>query len=195
MNNLSLLCQGKYIFFFFPIRPQHNSFVLLLNLIVCLFFPIILLNATAIHRVGMTRLFSGADINGNLDSTTTFTLFVPVNEAMVEAGFTFDTIKEIDIETLQNIIKSHIMIGSMKVEDLICGAQYESMLSSTIGEDNPVYSQTLLKVDCLTILKSKTKSISGFYNTDLKNQPKMLSPNDIRLCNGYVQPIDHIIQS
>ena len=143
----------------------------------------------------MTRLFSGVDINGNLDSTTTFTLFVPVNEAMEEAGLTFDNIEEIDDETLQNIIKSHIMIGSMKNEDLLCGEQYESMLSSTIGEDNPVYSQTLLKVDCMTILESKTKSISGFYNTDLKNQPTMLSPNDIRLCNGYVQPIGHIIQS
>ena len=130
-----------------------------------------------------------------MDSTTTLTLFVPVNEAMEEAGLTFDTIEEIDDETLQNIIKSHIMIGSIKVEDLICGDQYESMLSSTIGEDNPVYSQTLLKVDCMTILESTTKSISGFHNTDLKHRPTMLSPNDISLCNGYVQSIDHIIQS
>merc|ERR1711865_9433 len=131
----------------------------------------------AIHRVGMTRLFSGVDINGNLDSTTTFTLFVPVNEAMVEAGFTFDTIKEIDIETLQNIIKSHIMIGSMKVEDLICGDQYESMLASTLGGNSPVYGKSLLKVDCVKIFESNTKTIGGFYNTGFKNQPTMLSPN------------------
>ena len=143
----------------------------------------------------MTRLFNSVDINGNLDSTTTFTLFVPVNEAMVEAGLTFDTIEEMADETLQNIIKSHIMIDSMKVEDLSCGDQYESMLSSTIGKDNSAYSQSLLKVDCMEILESETKSISGFYNTDLRNQPTILSPYDISLCNGYVQPIDHIIQS
>merc|ERR1711865_211336 len=135
----------------------------------------------AIHRAGTTRLFSGMYINNNMDSTTTLTLFVPVNEAMEEAGLTFDTIEEIDDETLQNIIKSHIMIGSMKVEDLICGDQYESMLASTLGGNSPVYGKSLLKVDCVKIFESNTKTIGGFYNTGFKNQPTMLSPNDISL--------------
>ena len=159
------------------------------------FLNLILLNNTAIHRAGTTRLFSGVDINDNMDSTTTLTLFVPVNEAMEEAGLTFDTIEEIDDETLQNIIKSHIMIGSIKVEDLICGDQYESMLASTLWENSPVYGKSLLKVDCMKNLESNTKTIGGFYNTGFKNQPTMLSPNDISLCNGYIQPINGIIQS
>jgi len=140
----------------------------------------------AIQQAGLTFL---GGITTDAD-TSIITLFATTNEGMEDAGLTLDTIETMDTTKLINILKNHILTGEKKAEELICDESY-----TTISPSNPLIPSTSSSVDiqCIEIMGIKTKTVSGPNNTFL-NRPTILSPDNIVLCNGIVQPIDHAIR-
>ena len=103
------------------------------------------------------------------------TLFAPVNSA-----FNSVDLEGLDVDVLRNIVYTHLLAGETTAESLQCGEDSEMLLGMSVSTTQ-CYESTLGKAQV------------GFFN-DETCVPMILSPNDITLCNGLVQPINHLIR-
>jgi len=142
---------------------------------------------SAFQRTGLDELFEGMNQQYDTDNdgiADVITVYAPVNAGMEDVGLTQETIQTMDVYQLRNILKTHITNGFISTQELVCDSHQPTVLGGA--------SQT--KIECVDIDGMLTKSMMGFFNIDATKRPIILSPTDIELCNGYVQPIDHVIQ-
>jgi len=142
---------------------------------------------SAFQRTGLDELFEGIDNNYDTDNdgiSDVITVYAPVNSGMEDVGLTQENIETMDVNALRNILKTHITNGFISTQELICDSHQPTILGGA----------SLTKIECIDIDGMLTKSMMGFFNIDATKRPIILSPTDIELCNGYVQPIDHVIQ-
>jgi len=139
---------------------------------------------SALQKTGLDKLLEGINNNNNNDDVSdVITVYAPVNSGMEKVGLTRENIEMMDVDELRDILKTHITTGFISTEELVCDTHRPTLLGGA----------SLTKIECVDIDGVLTKSIMGFFNFDT-TRPILLSPTDIELCNGYVQPIDHVIQ-
>lgn len=131
-----------------------------------------------IAKVELDDLFEGKD--GLL-----MTVFAPTDQAFEAIDITPAGIKNdpdtYTTEFLQKLIKTHATRGATMAEDLRCGDSLVTLLGGV--------SQHTTKC----FLDTHGKAQLGFFNSHLE-PPMIMSPMDIGLCNGLIQPVDHVIK-
>jgi len=118
--------------------------------------------------VDLTSFFSGNE-GGKV------TIFVPTN-----AAFDGVDLDEMPVTTRRNIVLTHLTAGSITAESLVCGQDVKTLLGMSVSTTQ-CFEATLGKAQV------------GFFN-DESTVPMILSPNDMELCNGLVQPINNLIR-
>jgi hypothetical protein len=135
---------------------------------------------SAINEAGLATLLGGFDVQAPADIITVYAV---TNEGMTSAGLTANVIESTSAETLKEILLTHMQSGSITADSLLCDDQQSTLLVGT-------YSTM---IHCPRSANGiGTKTVSGFFNT-YDNMPTILSPKDIELCNGLIQPIDNLI--
>jgi hypothetical protein len=129
-----------------------------------------------VNRAGLQDMFGG------IDGTTQFiTLFAPTNKGCKIGGLNVNDINSMDKDLLKDIVMTHATAGSVLAEQLQCGAQL-----STLEGTFSVHS-----TKCF--LDTHAKAQYGFFNVE-DEYPMILSPNDLELCNGLIQPVNNMIR-
>jgi len=137
---------------------------------------------SAVTKAGLATLLGGFDVQPSDDIITVYAV---INKGMNSAGLTANAIEnKMTADALKEILLTHIESGSILADSLACGDQQPTLLGGT-------YSTM---IDCPESANGiSTKTISGFFNTN-NNRATILTPKDIPLCNGLIQPIDHLIK-
>jgi len=137
---------------------------------------------SAVNKAGLATLLGGFDVQA---SDSIITVYVVTNDGMNSAGLTENVIDNtITADKLKELLLTHMQSGSITADSLICDDQQPTLLGGT--------SSTM--IHCPESANGvSTKTISGFFNTD-NNRATILSPKDIELCNGLIQPLDHLIK-
>jgi hypothetical protein len=135
---------------------------------------------SAVNKAGLATLLGGFDVQAPDDIITVYAV---TNDGMNSAGLTADVIEFSIAETLKEILLTHMQSGSITADSLMCDDQQPTLLGGTYSTmiHCPVSANGI-----------STKTISGFFNTET-NRATILSPKDIELCNGLIQPLDHLI--
>ena len=129
-----------------------------------------------IRRAGLETLYSG------IDGTTQYmTVFAPTNSGCRSSGLGLKKIQSMDIDLAKHIVKTHATEGSHLAEELQCGS------------DLPTLDGTFSAHSTMCFKESHAKAQYGFFN-DEGDYPMILSPNDLKLCNGYIQPVNKMIR-
>jgi len=128
----------------------------------------------AITVAGLEGTFDGSD-------GSEITVFASTNAGFLNVNLNKAAILAMDSHKLANIIKSLTMTGSVLAEDLVCDGVRSTLLGGTFT--------TTTK--CLTDVHGKAQI--GPFNT-IGNYPTIMSPDDIGVCNGLVQPVNNVIQ-
>ena len=128
----------------------------------------------AITVAGLKGTFDGSD-------GTTITVFAPTNAGFLHINLNKEALTSMDTHKLANILLSMTKSGSILAVDLVC---WESM-STLLGGS---FTTTTL---CLPELHGKAHI--GPFNT-IGNYPTIMAPDDNAVCNGVVQPVNHVIQ-
>jgi len=130
-------------------------------------------------------MVKGAELQelfGGIDGTTQFiTLFAPTNRGCKLGGLGINDINSMDKNLLKHIVMTHATAGSIQAEQLQCGTQY------------PTLEGTFSVHSTKCFVDTHTKAQFGFFN-DEDEYPMILSPNDLELCNGLIQPVNHVIR-
>jgi len=135
----------------------------------------------AFIKAGLSELLGGIIVAAE-DSI--ITVYVPTNDGMEAAGYTSSYIDYISgAHELETIMTSHIIRGSLTVDQLVCNEHITTILEGAASS---------VKIGCPYDGSISSKTISGFYN-DGSDTPTILAPFDIALCNGLVQPLSHVI--
>jgi hypothetical protein len=135
----------------------------------------------AVNKAGLATLLGGFDVQASDDIITVYAV---TNDGMNSAGLTEVVIdRTMTAEILKEILLTHMQSGSITADSLICDDQQPTLLGDT-------YSTMIHCPESANGISTKT--ISGFFNTKT-NRATILSPKDIELCNGLIQPLDHLI--
>ena len=129
-----------------------------------------------VERAGLVELLDGIGDNNYL-----ITMFVPTNRGTKSSGLNLEQIDATDIELLKHIVLTHGTAGKIEAQDLQCSAELPTLEGT--------YSVHSTKCFATTHAKAQV----GFFNTD-ENYPMVLSPNNIELCNGFVQPVNNMLR-
>jgi len=135
---------------------------------------------TIIAKVELGDLFDGKD--GSM-----MTVFAPTDQAFEMAGITPALInndpnnKYNNADFLQKLLKTHATPGSMMAEDLRCGDSQSTLLGGASTHITKCFADT------------HGKAQFGFFNSN-DAPPMIMSPMDIELCNGLIQPVEHVIK-
>merc|ERR1712238_286196 len=134
----------------------------------------------AFTKAGQSDLLGGITVPAK---DAQLTVFAPINDAMLAAGYTSDYIEqEMDVTQFAILMCAQILRGRYTVEELVCDEHYVTILGVAS-----------VKIECITNADgSITKTEGGFYNHG-PNPPEILPPKDVSLCNGLVQPISQVI--
>lgn len=130
-----------------------------------------------IQRAGLVELMSGIDGS----SIQFMTLFAPTNSGCNSGGLNPAKINAMDPELLRHIVMTHATEGMVSAESLQCGAQL------------PTLEGTFSVHATKCFATNHAKAQYGFFN-DEENYPMILSPNDLELCNGYIQPVNNMVR-
>lgn len=132
---------------------------------------------TMIDRAGLRDLFSGNDVQ-----TPFITLFAPTNQGCNSGGLSLSDINITDQDTLKHIVMTHTTDGEVLSKDLKCDGQLPTLKGT--------YSVTTTQ--CYT--SEHAKAQYGFFNNE-GDYPMILSPKDLKLCNGIIQPVNNLIRA
>jgi len=129
-----------------------------------------------IQRAGLQDLFAG------IDGTTQFmTLFAPTNKGCKSSGLSTAEIETMDPDLLEHIVKTHATAGKIFAGNLQCGAELPTLEGTFSVHSTKCYTTT------------HAKAQYGFFNEE-DQYPMILSPNDLELCNGLIQPVNNMIR-
>jgi len=134
----------------------------------------------AFEKAGLSRLLGGIDVQVENEIIT---LYAPINTGMIAAGYTSESIASMSTSKLEDMLKFHITRGSVTAVQLVCGDHQSTLLGGASS----------INIECRETNGFTSKIVTGFFN-DETNTPTILSPNDIELCNGMVQPLDHVMK-
>ena len=129
-----------------------------------------------IERAGLVELLDGIDGN-----TQFVTLFAPTNKGCKASGLGLSQIKTMDQDHLKHIVMTHATDGKITAESLQCGAQL------------PTLEGTFSVHSTKCFATNNAKAQTGFFNTE-DDYPMILAPNNIKLCNGFIQPVNNMIR-
>lgn len=129
-----------------------------------------------IQRAGLQDLFAG------IDGTTQFmTLFAPTNKGCKSSGLSTAEIETMDPDLLEHIVKTHATAGKITAGSLQCSAELPTLEGTFSVHSTKCYTTT------------HAKAQYGFFNEE-DQYPMILSPNDLELCNGLIQPVNNMIR-
>lgn len=130
-----------------------------------------------IQRAGLRDMFAG------IDGVTEFiTVFAPTNSGCNSGGLTIDEINSMDANLLKHIVMTHATEGKVRAENLQCEGELPTLKGT--------FSVHTTK--CFRSMHARAQY--GFFNVDEGKYPMILSPNNLELCNGYIQPVNNMIR-
>ena len=129
-----------------------------------------------VNRAELQELFDGID-----GITQYITLFAPTNRGCKLRGLGINDINSMDKNLLKHIVMTHATAGSIRAEQLQCGTQY------------PTLEGTFSVHATKCFVDTHAKAQYGFFN-DEDEYPMILAPNNLELCNGLIQPVNHMIR-
>eukprot|EP00531_Pseudo-nitzschia_arenysensis_P000859 CAMPEP_0116137144 /NCGR_PEP_ID=MMETSP0329-20121206/12100_1 /TAXON_ID=697910 /ORGANISM="Pseudo-nitzschia arenysensis, Strain B593" /LENGTH=914 /DNA_ID=CAMNT_0003632057 /DNA_START=75 /DNA_END=2819 /DNA_ORIENTATION=+ len=129
-----------------------------------------------IERAGLVELMDG------IDGTTPFlTVFAPTNKGCKSSGLSLAQINSMSTDHLKQIVLTHGTPWKVTAEGLQCDAMLPTLDGSFLSHSTKCFEQTHAKAQV------------GFFNSE-GDYPMILSPNNIELCNGYVQPVNNMLR-
>ena len=129
-----------------------------------------------VERAGLVELLDGS---GDYDYL--ITMFIPTNRGMKSNGLNRDQIDTTDVELLKHIVLTHGTAGKIEAQDLQCDAEL------------PILEGTYSVHSTKCFATTHAKAQIGFFNS-YEDYPMVLFPNNIELCNGFVQPVNNMLR-
>jgi len=129
-----------------------------------------------IQRAGLRDLFSGVD-----GETQFMTLFAPTNSGCKGIGLTIENINSMDEDLLKHIVLTHATNGKVRAENLMCDGELPTLKGTFSVHTTKCYTA------------EHARAQYGFFNVE-GQMPMILSPNNLELCNGLIQPVNNMIR-